>query len=187
MGFLGRIKTSTIGIGNAIARGTGHIAGKATVETKEAAKITAVQADLAALDAEIETGYASVGKMIVEKILAGEDYPDFGAGPTLRAMAPKFQKRKELESLLGRLEKELSDMQILQERQIVQNEVDAVKAKLDKARSLGAITESDYSAMLEQANRKLVHFDEIRMLRKQKELGLITAAEFEAKVNALLS
>ena len=65
-------------------------------------------------------------------------------------------------------------------------EVDEIKAKLDKAKAMGAITDADYSARLAQANKKLEHFDDIRMLKKQKDLGLLTIAEFDAKVNELL-
>jgi hypothetical protein len=39
---------------------------------------------------------------------------------------------------------------------------------------------------LAQANKKLEHFDDIRMLKKQKELGLISDEELNAKINDLL-
>ena len=93
----------------------------------------------------------------------------------------------ELEKELVELEKALADSQILQERQLVQNEIDEIKAKLDKAKAMGAITDDDYNARLAKANKKIEHFDDIRMLKKQKELGLLSSDEFDAKVNALLA
>ena len=51
---------------------------------------------------------------------------------------------------------------------------------------MGAITDADYAAKLAQANKKLDHFEDIRMLKKQKELGLLTSDEFDAKVGELL-
>ena len=187
MGLFDRIKTTASGIGSSIAKGTGQLAGKATVEAKEAAKITAVKADIAAVQAEIETGYVTIGKLYVEKLLAGVEISDFGAGPTLKLIEPKLEKKLALEKELGELEKALADSQVLQERQLVQNEIDEIKAKLDKAKAMGAITDDDYNARLAQANKKLEHFEDIRMLKKQKELGLLSAAEFDAKVNALLA
>ena len=187
MGLFDRIKTTAAGVGSSIAKGTGRIAGKATVEAKEAAKITAVKADIAAVQAEIETGYVTIGKLYVEKLLAGAEIPDFGAGPTLKLIEPKLEKKLALEKELGELEKALADSQVLQERQLVQNEVDEIKAKLDKAKAMGALTDEDYAARLAKANKKLDHFDEIRMLKKQVELGLLSSAEFDAKVNALLA
>ena len=187
MGLFDRIKTTASGIGSSIAKGTGRLASKATVEAKEAAKIAAVKADISAIQAEIETGYVTIGKLYVEKLLAGAEISDFGAGPTLKLLEPKLEKKLQLEKELAELEKTLADSLVLQERQLVQNEIDEIKAKLDKAKAMGAITEDDYNARLAQANKKLDHFEEIRMLKKQKELGLLSSEEFDAKVNALLA
>ena len=52
---------------------------------------------------------------------------------------------------------------------------------------MGAITDADYAAKLAQANKKLDHFEDIRMLKTQLELGLITQAELDQKVAALLA
>ncbi len=163
------------------------MAGKATVETKEAAKITAVKADIKALEAEIETGYASIGKAYVNACIAGQEVTDIGVGATLRMMEPKLERKIALEKELVELEKALADSQIMQERQLVQAEVDEIKAKLDKAKAMGAISDEDYAARLAKANLKLDHFNDIRMLKRQMELGIINSTEYQAKVNALLS
>jgi hypothetical protein len=187
MGLFNRIKTTAVGIGSTVSKGTGRIAGKVTVEAKESAKITAVKADIVAVEADVESGYVAIGKLYVEKLLAGMEITDFGAGPMLKLLEPKLERKMELEKELAELEKALADSQVLQERQIVQDEVDEIKAKLDKAKAMGAISDEDYAARLAQANKKLDHFTEIRMLKKQKELGLLTSAEYDAKVNALLA
>ena len=139
------------------------------------------------MQAEIDTAYVTIGKLYVDKLLAGAEITDFGAGPTLKLIEPKIEKKMELEKELLALEKALADSQILQERQIVQNEIDEIKAKLDKAKAMGAITDADYNERLAKAGKKLEHFDEIRMLKKQKDLGLLSSAEFDEKVNALLA
>jgi hypothetical protein len=187
MGLFDRIKTSAAGVGASISKGVGQVAGKATVEAKEAAKIAAVKADIAAVQAEIDTGYVAIGKAYVDTALAGKEVSDIGVGATLKLIEPKLEKKMALEKELIELEKALADSQILQERQLVQAEVDEVKAKLDKAKAMGAITDADYDARLAQANKKLEHFDEIRMLKKQKELGLLNEDEFQKKVAALIA
>ncbi len=187
MGLFDRIKTSAVGVGASIAKGAGQITGKATVEAKEGAKMAAIMADISAVEAEIDAGYGVIGKLYVEKLLAGMEITDFGAGPTLKLIEPKLERKIELEKELAELQKALADSHVLQERQIVQNEIDEIKEKLDKAKALGAITDADYNARLAKANKKLEHFEDIRMLKKQKELGLLTSEEFDEKVKALLS
>ena len=186
MGLFDRVKTSAAGIGASISKGVGQIAGKTTVEAKEAAKIAAVKADIAAVQAEIDTGYVQIGKAYVDACIAGKEVSDIGCGATLKMMEPKLEKKMELEKELIALEKALADSQVMQERALVQAEVDELKAKLDKAKAMGAITDADYNAKLAQANKKLEHFEDIRMLKKQKELGLLGDEEFNKKVEALL-
>ena len=187
MGLFDRVKTSAAGIGASLSKGVGQFAGKATVEAKEAAKIAAVKADIAAVQAELDTGYVQIGKAYVDACIAGKEVSDIGCGATLKMMEPKLEKKMELEKELVQLEKALSDSQIMQERMLIQAEVDEIKAKLDKAKAMGAISDADYNAKLAQASKKLEHFEDIRMLKKQKELGLLSDAEFKAKVDELLA
>lgn len=61
------------GIGSSLATGIGQVAGKAMGEAKEAARITAVRADTAAVQAEINTACTAIGKAYV-------DAAELGAG-----------------------------------------------------------------------------------------------------------
>ena len=187
MGLFDRMKTTVSGIGASITKGAGQIAGKGAVEAKEAAKIVAVKADIAAVQAEIDTNYVAIGRAYVDACVAGKEVSDIGVGGTLKLLEPKLEKKMSLEKELADLERALADSQVLQERQLVQNEVDEIKAKLDKAKAMGAITDADYAAKLAQAHKKLDHFEDIRMLKTQLELGLITQAELDQKVAALLA
>lgn len=186
MGLFDRVVTSASGIGNALSKGAGQVLGKATVEAKEAAKITAVKADIVAVEAEVDTAYTAIGRAYVEAAMAGKEICDIGCAATLKALEPKLERLMELRKELVELEKQLMDSQMLQERQLVQNEVDAAKEKLDKAKAMGVITEAEYQERLSKEQRKLDHFMELRNIKRQKEMGLITSEEMEAKVNALL-
>ena len=54
MGLFDRTKTTASGVGASLSKGVGQIVGKTTVEAKEAAKMAAVKADIAAVQAEID-------------------------------------------------------------------------------------------------------------------------------------
>jgi hypothetical protein len=187
MGMFDRIKTTAGGVASSIAKGTGTLAGKATVEAKEQAKILAVKAEISTVQAEIDVGYNAIGKLYVEKLLAGVEISDFGAGPTLKLLEPKLEKKMELEKELIRLEKALDESMLLQEKAMLEAEYEEQKAKLDKAKGMGVISDADYDAKLAQAHKKVDHFADIRMLKKQKELGIITEAEMQQKINELLA
>lgn len=187
MGLFDRIKTTAGGVAGSVAKSAGQLAGKATVEAKEQAKILAVKADIAAVQSEIDIGYISIGKLYVEKLLAGTEISDFGAGETLKILEPKLEKKMALEKELIALEKALDESMLMQEKAALEAEFEEQKAKLDKAKAFGAITDADYDAKLAQARKKVDHFADIRMLKKQKELGIITDAELDAKIKELLA
>lgn len=186
MGFFDRVVTSASGIGAALSKGAGQVVGKTTVEAKGGAKIAAVKADIVAIEAEVETAYTAIGRAYVETAMAGKEICDIGCAATLKALEPKLERLVKMREELVNLERELQDSQILQERQLVQNEVDAAKAKLDKAKAMGVITEADYNERLAREMRKIDRFEDLRNLKRQKEFGLITDEEMEAKVNAIL-
>lgn len=187
MGLFDRVVTSAAGIGSAFTKGAGQVLGKSTVEAKEAAKIVAVKADITAVEAEVETAYVAIGRAYVETAMAGKPICDIGCAATLKALEPKLEKLMALKKELTELEKALHNSQILQERQLVQNEVDEAKARLDKAKAMGVITDADYTARLAKEMKKLDCFEELRNLKMQKEMGLITDDEMQKKVEALLS
>lgn len=187
MGLFDRVKTTAGGVVGSMARGAGQLAGKAAVEAKEQAKIAAVKADIAAVQSEIDIGYVSIGKLYVEKLLAGVEISDFGAGETLKILEPKLEKKMNLEKELIALEKALDESLLMQEKAALEAEFEEQKAKLDKAKAFGAITDADYNAKIAQARKKVDHFADIRMLKKQKELGIIDDAEMNAKLKELLA
>ena len=187
MGLFDRIKTNVGGAVSSLGKGTASMAAKGTVEAKEQAKIVAVKADLTALQSEIDLGYSAIGKLYVEKLLAGVELPDIGAAQTLKMLEPKLEKKIALEKELIELEKALDNSLIMQEMAVLEAEFEAQKAKLDKAKGMGIMDDADYEAQIAQARKKLDHFNDIRKLKKQKELGIITAEELDAKIKALLA
>lgn len=187
MGMFDRIKVTAGGMVSSIAKGTGRLAGKAAVEAKEQSKILAVKAEIATVQSEIDVAYTAIGKLYVEKLLAGVEITDFGAGDTLKLLEPKLEKKMELEKELIQLEKALDESMLLQEKALLEAEYEEQKAKLDKAKAMGVISDADYEAKLAQAHKKVDHFSDIRMLKKQKELGIITEEEMQQKITALLA
>ena len=50
---------------------------------------------------------------------------------------------------------------------------------------MGVLSDAEYASMLAVARRKLDCFEEIRRLEKQKELGILSAEAFAAKMQEL--
>ena len=85
------------------------------------------------------------------------------------------------------LEKEIKQKDILREKAVVEEEFLAEKSKLDKALGMELLSQDEYDAKLAIAKKKVDNFVEIRRIKQQAEMGLITEAEKNAKLNALLS
>ncbi len=186
MGLFDRVKTTASGIGNSVAKTSGQLLGKATVEVKENAKIAAVKADISAIEAEIDVCYTAIGRAYVETALKGGEICDIGCAQTLKLLEPKLEKKIVLEKELAELEKNLVNSQIMQERHLIQQEIDEAKAKLDKAKNIGALDENEYQQLLSKEMKKLEYFDDIRKIKQQKELGLISEEEMKIKIAAIL-
>lgn len=123
MGVFDKIMITANVIGQSMSKGTGQIVSQIAVETKENAKIAAIKADIVAIDAELNSCYMDIGKLYVKAIIAGKNVGDIGCQDVLRTLKPKITKKVNLKKELYSLERELSDSMILQERKLVQDEV----------------------------------------------------------------
>lgn len=187
MGVFDKIKITASGIGQSMSKGTEQIVSQFTVETKENAKIVAIKADIVAIDAELNACYADIGKLYVKATISGKNIEDIGCQDIIKTIKPKIAKKINLKKELYALEQELADSMLLQERKLVQDEVNKKIENLDRAKSIGALSEEEYSEYVSKEIKKLENFDAIRKLKKQKELGIITEDEMQEKITALLS
>jgi len=111
--------------------------------------------------------------------------PDIGVADVLKHMEPKLEKKRELEIELARIEKGLGDAAVLQDKQFLEREFLKEKEKLDKAKQMGVVSDDEYVAMLAFARRRVDCFEDVRRLEKQRDLGILSAEAFAAKMREL--
>jgi hypothetical protein len=158
--------------------------------SKENAKLIGVRAELTTLNEDLKSSYEMVGRRFVDFLVEAPadvvgGMPDIGVSDLLRHMEPKLEKKKVLEAELARIEKELGDSAVLQDKQAIEKEFLKEREKLEKAKKMGVLSDAEYASMLAVARRKLDCFEEIRRLEKQKELGILSAEAFAAKMQEL--
>lgn len=158
--------------------------------TKENAKLMGVRAELSTLNEDLKASYEMIGRRYVDFLVEGPadvvgSMPDIGVSDVLRHMEPKLEKRKALEEELARIEKELGDAAVLQDKQVMEKEFLKEKEKLDKAKKMGVLSDQEYESMLLVARRRLDCFEDVRRLEKQKALGILSAEAFAAKMREL--
>ena len=74
----------------------------------------------------------------------------------------------------------------MQEKAQLEAEFAAEKEKLDRALAMAVMDQAEYDAKIKQLRGRIDHFDEIKKINTQKEMGLITAQERDVKIAALL-
>ena len=154
---------------------------------KENSKLIGIQAELTTVQADLDASYISIGRKYVDFILVAPEsatasMPDFGVNETLIQIEPKLVKKKHLEEELARIEKELGDNAIMQEKALYEKEFLVEKEKLDKAKKMGVISDTEYNEKILKFRKKLDNFSEIRRMEKQRDMGIISREEFEHKM-----
>ena len=73
----------------------------------------------------------------------------------------------------------------MREKQQAEEAFLAEKNKLDKALAMDVLSQDEYDVKLAIAKKKVDNFDEIRRVKQQAEMGLITKEEKDARLRAL--
>lgn len=158
---------------------------------KENSKLIGIRAELTTLQADVDSAYLSIGRKYVDYVsIASENdllkLPNIGVHDTLVQLGPKLEKRTILENELAKIELELQEVAVMQERAVFEKEHLTEKDKLDKAKKMGILSESEYNEKIIRSRKKLDNFVEIRRLEKQLAMGLIDRFEFDQKISPLV-
>lgn len=97
-----------------------------------------------------------------------------------------MERKAELNEQLIEKQKRLNDQLDMQEKSKLESEFIAEKDKLDRALAMAVISQSEYDVKLKELKAPIEHFDDIKRINQQKEMGLITAAERDAKIEAII-
>ena len=154
-------------------------------KSQREAEIGTLKQELQSIENDLDAAYGQIGRRFMEKADREEDYFGVDIRDILRVMEPKLEKKKEIERQLASIEKEMREIHFLREKEeaalIYQDE----KARLDKALAMDVLNKEEYEEMLRIAQKKADNFEEIRRVKQQFDLSLITAEERDARIEAL--
>lgn len=185
MSFFDNLVNNGKALGNQISNAMGNAANQTGVDAKNSAERTSLEMEIATLNNELDKSYLLIGHKYVEHLIITEKDPEIDIVDVLKLMAPKLKKKKELEDKLAALEKEDKEQHIIAQKLEFEREYQEQKAKLDKALTMDIITEEEYKNKLMVYKNKVDHFDEMRKIKAQYEMGIIDASEMHMKLRAI--
>ena len=186
MGLFDKVAKAASDIGSGVAKTAANVGSSATVAVQEQNELIALKSQINVIDQELNSSYIQIGRKYVDYVAETGDMPGINVSDILKLIDPKLTKKQELEKQIIELEKEIKAKTVLREKQQVEEEFLAEKAKLDKALGMDVITQDDYDVKLAIARKKVDNFELIRKIEQQAEMGLITKEEKAQKIEELL-
>ena len=156
-----------------------------SVATQEQTELVQLKSQVNVIEQELNSFYVQIGRRYTEYVMETGDMPGIDASDLFKIIDPKLTRKLELEQKIVELEKAISTKAVLREKQMAEEEFLAEKAKLDKALAMEVLTQEEYDIRIAIARKKVDNFEEIRRIRQQAEMGLISREERDAKVRAL--
>lgn len=183
MAFFNNLKNTA----SAVGRSAANVVNTGATDAKENGEINEIKRELAAIEADITSGYAQIGKKCVEyvKLVGGELGVDISS--ELSMLEPKFDRKDELNAKMIEIEKRRKDRTLLQEKSAVEAQVQAEIDKLDRAKAMDLVTQEEYDAKVSKLRKRVANFEAIKKVEQKRAMGIITEAEKEAEIAALLS
>ena len=185
MGFFDKVTQTASILGKNISDMGFNLGATLTVAEQGETELKQLKAQKNVVEQELDALYTQVGKRYIDHVIKTGDLAGIPTGDLIKLMSPKMAKKKEIETRIIELEKEIKEQTILREKQIVEEEFFAEKERLDKALGMDILTQEEYDYKIQIAKKKMLNFEEIRRIKKQAEMGLITYEEMEAKLRIL--
>lgn len=186
MGIFNKVKTAASAVGSATTTAAANASGSALTNAKENAKLLAIKGEITSINSQLTTAYEQIGEKYVDIAIASGDVPDIGVMDILGMIEPKLDKKMELNKELIQIEKGLKDELIMTEKAAAKKEFEGEKQKLDKALSMGVVSQEDYDQKIGQYQKKVDKFVELRNLQEQLSMGIIDQGEHDTKKAKLL-
>ena len=133
-----------------------------------------------------KSGYTQIGKKYVDYVKKTSEMPGIDVSDVLKMLDPKFERRDELQAKMIEIEKRRKDRTLLQEKFAVEAQVQAEIEKLDKALAMELIGQAEYDTKVAQLKKRVDNFEAIKKVEQKCQMGIITAAERDKEIEALL-
>ena len=185
MGIFDRALIALGNAGNNMSMGAANTGAKMGTTAQDSSEIVALKMQIGTLNQELDATYSVIGRRYVQYVIEKGEMPGIDVSDMLKMMEPKLERLKELERKLIEAEKRVKDIDILRAKERAEHEFYNEKNVLDRALAMDVLTQEEYSKRLAVARKKLDNFEEIRRVRSQLEMGLISREEFNARMGYL--
>jgi hypothetical protein len=185
MGLFDKITQNATNLGKNVVNSTANLGASVVTAAQEQNELVQLKSQVNVIEQELNALYAQVGRRYIDYVLETGDMPGVDASDLLKLLDPKLTKKLELEQKIVELEKEIKDKQIAREKQTVEKQFISEKSKLDRALAMDVLTQEEYDIKLAMAKKKVDNFEEIRRVKQQANMGLITNEERDAKIKSL--
>ncbi|MBE6764156.1 MAG: hypothetical protein E7553_07420 [Ruminococcaceae bacterium] len=187
MGLFDKVTKGVSSVGKGIAGAAATVGSSAVTATAEQSELVTLKSNVNVIKQELDSAYVQIGRRYVDYVLKTGEMPGIDVQDILKLIEPKLEKLAELEAQIVALEKQIMQKKVLREKQEVEAEFLAEKEKLDKALAMDLLSQEEYDAKLRMARKRVDHFEDIRRIQQQAEVGVITREEMNAKIQELLN
>lgn len=185
MGFFKNLLKTGANFGSQVGTAIGRAASRTGSSAKTAAKISAIKMELNSLEEEFGHLYVIVGKKYIDYLIETDSDPDIDVEQEIKAIIPLIERRTQLERELDELEEADDQSTLMEDIRRARDDYDTQKRKLDQALRRKIITQEEYDEKLEQYQIRLDRFNEVKRLKTQYDMKIITKEELNAKLRAL--
>lgn len=185
MGLFDKVTKTVTSAGKSMMSSAINLGASATTAAQEQNELMQLKSQINVIEQELDALYVQIGRKFIDYVLETGEMPGIDVSDLLKIMDPKMTKKLELEQKLVELEKEIKAKQILREKQLAEEEFIAEKTKLDRALAMDVLTQDEYDIKLAMAKKKVDNFEEIRRVKQQADMGLISIEEKEIKIKKL--
>ena len=153
--------------------------------TKEQSELASLRVQASVVKKRLSTYYTEIGERYVDYVIKGSSEETFNVEDIMEKVQSEIDELTELQIKISEKEDEIKKNNLEKEKKKAEEEFETVKGKLDKALELDIISEKEYERKLAVAQRKLDNFEELRKVKLQYEMDIITKDEYDEKVKAL--
>lgn len=173
-------------VGDSVINSAKNIGTTLYSSTKEQSELASLNIQKSVVDKRLAESYQEIGKRYVAYIDTCEGDTAFAVEDILEKMRPDLEKAAEIKSQIAQKEQQIRQDKEERLKKKAEEDFDAEIKKLDRALDLEIITPEEYEAKRSAAQKKLDHYDDLRKIQMQLEMGIINRTEYEEKVKSIL-
>lgn len=185
MSYLDNLLNVGKNLGSQIGNALSNTRDQTFVSAKNSAKRSSIEMEIGMLEQDLNLAYTSIGRIYVEHLIATRTAPTIPIKETLVQVLTKMKQKKILEEELAELELQDQTQMLMAEKMKYEQEFLEKRTKLEKALSLGLISEEEFSEKINQNRVRLQNFEAIKKIELQHKFGVIDEDEKTAKLKKL--